>query len=355
MFWIGAIVAIATIIVVHEAGHMVVARLCKMRVDQFSIGFGPGILKWRRGGTTYQIAPLFFGGYVQIRGMNPAEDIDPGDPYLYPNRPVWQRFATIFAGPGTNYLFASVLAFGLYAAIGVPSGTAWYGVHEVQEGFDAHGKLESGDRLKAVDGDPVYLAKGGEAHTDLAELVAESEGQPLDLTILRDDREVTVVVEPTLDEALGEEAGGPRYRLGILLAEDSERVSVGVFGAAGRAAAYPVEQTKLIVSELVQIITREVEGEVVGPVGITEIIKDHFEAGLIYLIQLMMLLNVYIGLVNLLPLPALDGGRLAFLAYEMTTRRRPNPRVEATVHMIGILLLLILMVLVTYKDIANLF
>jgi regulator of sigma E protease len=355
MFWIGAIAAIATIIVVHEAGHLVVARLCKMRVDRFSIGFGPGLLKWRRGDTTYQIAPLFFGGYVQIRGMNPAEDVDPNDPHLYPHRPVWQRFATIFAGPGTNYLFASVLAFGLFAAIGVPSGNAWYGVHEVNEGFDAQGKLERGDRIIGVDGEPVYLAKGGEAHTNLADLVAESEGEPLSITVLRNGGEVTVQVEPRLDEAIGEDDGGPRYRLGIVLAEDAERVSVGVIGAAGRAVAYPVEQTKVIVSELYKIATREVQGEVVGPVGITEIIKDHFEAGLIYLIQLMMLLNVYIGLINLLPLPALDGGRLAFLAYEMTTRRRPNPRVEATVHMVGILLLLVLMVLVTYRDIANLF
>ena len=355
MFWLGAIVAIGTIIVVHEAGHMVVARLCKMRVDRFSIGFGPGLLKWRRGETTYQVAPLFFGGYVQIRGMNPAEDIDPNDPYLYPNRPVWQRFATIFAGPGTNYLFASVLAFGLFIAIGVPSGTAWYGVHEAQEGFDAYGKLERGDRIQAVDGQPIFLSKGGEAHTNLAELVARSEGEPLELSILRDGRELTVFVEPKLDEALGEDDGGPRYRLGILLAEEAERVSVGAVGAAGRAIAYPVEQTHIIVTELYRIATREVQGEVVGPVGITEIIKDHFEAGLIYLIQLMMLLNVYIGLINLLPLPALDGGRLAFLAYEMTTRRRPNPRVEATVHMVGILLLLVLMVLVTYRDIANLF
>jgi regulator of sigma E protease len=236
----------------------------------------------------------------------------------------------------------------------VPSGTAWYGVHEVHEGFDAHGKLEPGDRIEAVDGEAVYLAQGGEAHTDLAELVAASEGEPLDITVVRDGQQVQVLVEPKLDESIAEEDGGPRYRLGILLAEEAERARAGVVGAAGRAVAYPVEQTVVIVTELYRIATGEVKGEVVGPVGITEIIKDHFEAGLIYLIQLMMLLNVYIGLINLLPLPALDGGRLAFLAYEMTTRRRPNPRVEATVHMVGILLLLVLMVLVTYRDIANL-
>ncbi len=355
MFWLGAIAAIALIIVVHEAGHMVVARLCKMRVDRFSIGFGPGILKWRRDETTYQVAPLLFGGFVQIRGMNPGEDIDPRDPHLYPNRPVWQRFATIFAGPGTNYLFAAVLAFALYAAVGIPSGTAWYGVSEVDPAFDAHGTLEPGDRITHVDGDPVYIALEGEPHTDLVGLVDATGGEPLEVSVLRGGETLAFSIEPTLDDSLGEDEGGPRYRLGIRLAEDPERISVSVFGAAWQAAVYPVEQTKEISKELYRVATREVEGEVVGPVGITEIIRDHFEAGIIYLIQLMMLLNVYIGLINLLPLPALDGGRLAFLAYEMTTRRRPNPRVETMVHLVGILLLLILMVLVTYRDVANLF
>ena len=97
------ILALGFLIVVHEAGHYVVARWCGMRVDRFSIGFGPGILKrTAKSGTIFQLAPIPFGGFVEIRGMNIAEEVDPTDVEAYPNRPAWQRFLTIFAGPATN-------------------------------------------------------------------------------------------------------------------------------------------------------------------------------------------------------------------------------------------------------------
>src|SRR5262249_35417804 len=116
-----AIVALAVLIVVHEAGHMVVARLCGMRVDRFSIGFGPALIKFKRGETIYQISAIPFGGFVQIAGLNPNDDgILADDPRSSPNRPVYQRLLTIFAGPGTNYLFAAVMCAGVYLAIGEP-------------------------------------------------------------------------------------------------------------------------------------------------------------------------------------------------------------------------------------------
>jgi regulator of sigma E protease len=355
MIWLGAIVAIGLLIVVHEAGHYVVARLCKMRVDRFSIGFGPGLIRWGKKDTEFQLAPLPFGGYVQIRGMNPAEEVSPDDPYAYPNRPVLQRFATIFAGPGTNYLFAVVLAIGLYAIAGIPSGTSWYEVRSVEAGFDAQGKLVEGDRIVAVDGDPVYFTLDGERHTDLPKVVNDAGDNGLAITVLRDGERVTVNVTPKLDESLEATEGKARYRLGIGLSEDRERVGVGVGAVLGHAVAYPVHQTGLILSNLYGVITGRLEGQLAGPVGIATVAKQQLEAGWIYLIQLLMVLNVYLGLFNLLPLPALDGGRLAFLTYEMATRRRPNPKVEAMVHMVGIMALLVLMVLVTYNDIARLF
>src|SRR3954469_15508095 len=104
---VGAILALGFLIMVHEAGHLIVARWCGMKVERFSIGFGPGILRWKsKKGTIYQLAPIPFGGFVEITGMNLAEDVDPDDPLAYPNRPVWQRMATIFAGPFTNVLAA---------------------------------------------------------------------------------------------------------------------------------------------------------------------------------------------------------------------------------------------------------
>src|SRR5687767_1065361 len=144
---IGAILAIGLLIVVHEAGHYFVARWCKMRVDRFSIGFGPPLLKWRRGETDFTLGPIPFGGFVQIHGMTLVDDVAPDDQRSYPNRPAWQRFLTILAGPGTNYITAIVIGLILFAAAGVPSGTSWYAVDNVREGFDAQGKLEPGDRI----------------------------------------------------------------------------------------------------------------------------------------------------------------------------------------------------------------
>ncbi len=353
---IGAILAIGVLIVVHEAGHYVVARWCNMRVDRFSLGFGPALLKWRRGETDFTLGPIPFGGFVQINGMTIAEDVDLEDSRAYPNRPVWQRALTIFAGPATNYLFAIALAFGLYSCAGILP-TSWVIVDKVMagQGFDAEGKLQSGDRIISANGEPVYVMyRGAIPAKTLTQHVAEAGETPMRLTVERDGREMVVVVKPKLTPA-PDAAKKPVYRLGIELRESAEsRVDAGVPTAAGYALRYPIQQTKNIVISLYEVITRKQKGALVGVVGITQMVKRSFDIGWIKVMELLMLLNVYLGLFNLLPLPALDGGRLMFLGYEMVTRRRANPKVEATVHMVGIMALLVLMAVVTYKDIARL-
>jgi regulator of sigma E protease len=348
---IGAILAIGLLIVVHEAGHYFVARWCKMRVDRFSIGFGPPLLKWRRGDTDFTLGPIPFGGFVQIRGMTLAEDVPPDDESSYPNRPAWQRFLTILAGPGTNYLFAIAIAIVLFSSAGVDATTIWYAVRDVNEGWDAQGKLEKGDRILALDGQPLYALYRGKPGRDISELVDNMGGKPVRVRVLRQGREVDVVIQTRRDPELG------KYRLGfaIALQQQEERVDVGVGTAIAEAFYYPVEKTMFISAGLYQIVTGKQKPEFHGPVGITDMVKDSIKAGWIDVLELLMLLNVYLGLFNLLPLPALDGGRLVFLGYEMATRHRANPRVEATVHMVGIMCLLLLMVLVTYQDIARLF
>ncbi len=439
---IGAILAIGLLIVVHEAGHYFVARWCNMKVDRFSIGFGPPILSWRRGETDFTLGPVPFGGFVQINGMTGLDEVDPDDERQYPNRPVWQRFAAIFAGPGMNYLTAIVLAFILFLVAGIPSGTSWYKVTGFQKGAAAASQLKEGDRFLKVDGELLYSSYEGAPGASLYELVQASAGKAMSFTVLRDGEEVQASITPALsgttyfvvdalttpstdpkgllvgdritgvgktevyntlkgektkqlDEyvqasggkvmdisvvrdrkpvklaitpALVSAEGQPaKYSLGITqglheermlgLALDfhPERVHVGFFSSVGHAIAYPVRQTKLIGKGLYDIITGRQKGELAGPVGIATIAKKQFDMGWIEVFGFLMMLNVYLGLFNLLPLPALDGGRLVFLAYEMATRRRANPKIEATVHMVGIMALLVVMVLVTYKDIANLF
>ncbi len=350
MFVVLAILALGVLVVVHEAGHYFVARWSKMRVERFSIGFGPAILKWRSGDTQFQVAPVPFGGFVQITGMNPHEEFDEKDPLVYPNRPAILRFLVILAGPAMNYLLSIVVIFAFYLSAGVEQGVARVRVGTVAAGEPAAGKLEPGDRLMTVNGVQVWDSAGEKP--DFRAEVQKSEGKPLLITVERAGKPVDVSVTPKF-EAPAKEGEKGTYKVGIGL--DPERKQVGVGGAALYAVAYPVKMTERILDDLGRVITGEVKGELTGPVGIVDAMQDQFSHGWGRALQLIAMLNVMLGLFNLLPIPGLDGGRLAFLAYELTTRRRPNPKVEATVHMFGILLLFLVLIVVTFKDIKNLF
>jgi regulator of sigma E protease len=252
---------------------------------------------------------------------------------------VWQRFATIFAGPATNYLFAIVLAFAMFAGAGMQSDAPPLEVASTEEGYAAHGQLEVGDKFVAVEGKPL--------EGELGPMVKEIGDRDAQFTVLRDGQEVTVTLRPKFDQE--REA----WRLGVGLAYPG-RVDVGLGTAAVEAVKYPLEQTKAIMVGLYEWATGKQDGHVSSVVGIADELQKRFEVGWVEALSLLMILNVYLGLFNLFPLPALDGGRLVFLTYEMVTRRRANPKLEASVHMVGVLLLVVLLVVVTYGDCARL-
>jgi regulator of sigma E protease len=354
-----AILGLGLLIVVHEAGHFFMARWCGMKVERFSIGFGPAILKWRSKETQFQVSPILFGGYVQITGMNPHEEYDPDDARVYPNRPTWQRFLAILAGPAMNYVCAVVIILIVFATAGIESGTSWYRVGGTEAGKPAAAAdLKAGDRIIAVDGQTILLRVDGKVTSDLQDHVQKAKGErPTVLRVLRDGQEldvpVTAVWNP--DAPTGEKDVKGAYVLGIALQEHAERVDVGLGGAAYHAAKYPWVLSGRILEGLYLVATRKVDGELGGPVMITQAIYTQFKEGWITGLEMLALLNVYLGLFNLLPLPALDGGRLAFLGYELATRRRPNPRVEAAVHLVGFAVLFTILILVTFRDIKRLF
>ena len=347
LFILIGIAALGFLIVVHEGGHYFVARWCKMRIERFSIGFGPGLLKRtsKKTGTTFQLAPIPFGGFVEIRGMNIAEEVDPEDRHAYPNRPVWQRFLTIFAGPATNYLSAIVIAFGLYLCHGRDVAYG-YDVSEVMKGYDAYGKLESGDRIVALDHVPLH----GDSGPSLAERVGQSGGKPLALTVERGGQNREIVLQPQQDKDPG---GKPTWRIGVRYTAHYAVEGIGVSDAAWEALEYPVVQTRQIGKALYGIVFGSEKADMGGPVRMVEEFSKAFSAGTVYGIRLVMMLSVYLGLFNLLPIPALDGGRLVFLVYEMVTRRRANPEIETMVHMAGIMALGLVMLVVLYIDLRR--
>jgi regulator of sigma E protease len=363
VFYFEAVAALALLIVVHEGGHFWVARWCSMRIERFSIGFGPGILKHRSDatGTTFQLAPIPFGGFVEIQGMNLAEEVDPADRFAYPNRPVWQRFLTIFAGPATNYLAAIVVMFAVYTCHGMETDRAHVG--DVKPDYDAVGKLAVGDQVVAVDHDPV-----SGANQTLSEMVSARGGKAVLLTVERptgqldaDDNPIVKTFEVTVKPkqlfnddgtpALDKKTNQPVYLLGIVL--EYEVTPVSPTTAIGKAIAFPIDTTRLISNGLYDIITGEQPADPGGPVRIVSEFHKAFENSFVSGLKLMATLSVYLGLFNLFPLPALDGGRLVFLVYEMVTRRRANPKIEATVHMAGILVLGLVMILVLVRDCRN--
>lgn len=347
MYYFVGLFAVGFLIIVHEGGHYFVARWCKMHVEQFSIGFGPGLLKWKaRNGTTFQLAPILFGGFVHIRGMNIAEDVDPDDKYAYPNRPTWQRFATIFAGPATNYLSAIVVAMVLFTCHGLDV-PRWYGVDEVMEGFDARGKLEHGDRILEINHAPLIIGEGA----SLTERVKASKGAPITVTVERNGERRDVTITPKLDH----DGADSVWRIGVKPEPITLNVDIGVVEAGRRALSYPVDQTKAFIGGLYGIIFGNDKADPGGPIRMVKEFQKAFSFSWVRGIELLMALSVWLGLLNFLPVPALDGGRLVFLTYELVTRRRANPKIETMVHMAGIMALGVVMLLVLIVDIKKFF
>jgi len=340
-----AILALGLIIIVHEAGHMVVALWSGMRVERFSIGFGPVIARLKLRGIVFQIAAIPLGGFVQIAGMNPHEQLPADDPGSFENKSLFRRIATIFAGPGTNYLFAFVLCVVLFAVFGVPASPARVPavIDTVERGSPAEAAgLKPADRVVAVNGEPTEWSE------QVRGTVRASRGGPVKVRVARAERTFDVTIRPR------QHSDG--YRVGIAFATSREWRPLPIGEVLVKAAGYPIEISRLQLDGLWRLVRGEVStDEVGGPVMIVSQLKSSFDKDLRTALSWMILLNVVVGLMNLLPLPALDGGRLAFLAYNVVTRRRVNVRFEAAVHMVGFVLLFGLIIVITFRDVRRIF
>lgn len=332
-----AVLGIGFLMIVHEGGHYLAARLSGMRVEKFSIGIGPTIFKWKpeKSDTTFQVALVPFLAYVQIAGMNPFEETDRDDPALYPNKGVIARIATIAAGPFANYLAAVLMIFGLVTLAG-PSGVK---VEGAVPGSPAEGILAPGDVFLAVEGRAV------EHFGDVIEMTKDRAGVPTLYTMRRGEETLTFTITPREEDGRG--------LIGVQLAP-ARLPRLGIAEAAALSLRRPWELTVAQVKGLLETAQKADTSNLVGPVGIGKMMTSAFEYGVDYFVELLAFVSVALGLMNLLPLPALDGGRLMFLGYELVTQRRANERIETAVHYVGILVLLGLMVLVFYRDLINL-
>jgi regulator of sigma E protease len=347
-----AAVALCVVIILHESGHYLAAVWRGMKVDRFSVfGIGPPILKlgrWR--GTEFVISAIPFGAYVLIRGME-AEDEgtpkkaepDPDSPN-FRDKPLPSRALVIAGGPIANYITAIVLffvSFSVFGPKGPPEALVVRGFSE-NSPAEAAG-MQEGDELVSVGAttiDPELVA------ADVTPAAEPYRGQQMPVVVKRDGEFVNLVVDVPDDTE--------ERPLGVQQTTRSPRVDVGIGTAAVEAMSRPFVQSAMQLTALYMLATGQIKGNISGPVGIVEEFAIAAKAGLPDFIEMTALISTLLGLFNLLPLPALDGGRLTFLLYEAVARRRANPRIEELVHGYGMLALLALIAIVTFGDIQRL-
>jgi regulator of sigma E protease len=334
-----AILGLAVLMVVHEGGHYLAARRHGMRVTKFSIGFGPTLYRHRPKGspTTFQIAIVPFLAYVQIAGMNPYDDNDPKDPASYANASLWARMVTIAAGPLANYLFASVLMFfGFVLGGNLVVEEDTMRVHIGESGPAAQAGAKDGDRIVAVNGEAI-------ADWDqLKRIVGSHAGDKIDVEVERNGERLHLFPTPN---PTGDLKGK------ILVGPYSHVENVTIPEAAFLSLKEPPKVVYALVRGLVKIVAGKEKPELAGPVGIVRETANAAKEGVHTYLKLLGALSAYLGGFNLLPFPALDGGRLLFLAFEAAARRPADAKIEAKVHAIGLLMFLTLIAFVTYTEI----
>lgn len=333
------ILGLALLMIVHEGGHLLAARAFGMRVIKFSIGFGPALWRHQPKGseTVYQVALIPFLAYVQIAGMNPLEEVDPDDKGSYANASLIGRISAIFAGPLANYLFASVLFFAAFTIGGDQVPTTRLEV--VDKGAAAAAQMKTGDKVLTIEGVRI------EKWEQMRDIILKSPNKTLEVGIERNGKPLTVHVTP---QPKGDNGGG---QIGVLSMHETVPISLGE--AAVRSIVYPARVVQALVVGLARIITGKDQPQLAGPVGIVRETSRAAAASWTEYLQLLGLLSAYLGGFNLVPFPALDGGRLMFLGYEAVTRRRPNARIEAHIHAVGLLMLLALIAVVSVFDIRG--
>ena len=345
-----ALLLLGILITVHEFGHFAAARLCGIPVKEYSIGFGPKLLQWKskKHETLFSIRPIPLGGYCMFFGDT---DDDPDgtkmkdDPRNYNNAAVWKRMLSVFSGPLMNFVLAFVVAVALMGIYGVTAATPFVaGVVEGQPAAEAG--LLPGDTFVTVRGQDMANASTMDVSAAIGDI---SGGQTVDLTILRDGQEMAFAITPVYDETEG------RYMIGITIQQGYADLPGGmVIPAAWNLCK---EAATVILDSLGKLVTTG-EGleQTSGPVGVVQMVAEQTkQGGFEIFLYLSVIISINLGLMNLLPIPGLDGSRLVFMAIEAVRRKPVSQNVESMIHLAGYVLLLGLMVFFTFKDVLRIF
>lgn len=352
--FVSFIVVLGILIFVHELGHFLVAKLFKVKVLKFSLGFGPKLVSKTIGETEYLISAFPLGGYVKMLGESPDEIGDENEQERsFAARPVWNRFFIVLAGPVFNLLFSVFLFFLIFLVMGVPENRDTTLIGAVSAGSPAEqAGVQVDDRIVGIDGQPV------DSWRDVLTIVSTSEGKELTFTMLRDQQEMVIPITPRLDSVtnvFGEEVER-RHMVGIVKKELIEYQRVGPIKALQAGIWQTWMFIYLTFMGVVKIIQNVVPAsELGGPILIAQLAGEQARAGWLNLAHFMGLLSVNLGILNLLPIPVLDGGHLVFLTLEGIRRKPLNERAQILAQQVGIALLGTLMLFVFYNDIVRIF
>jgi regulator of sigma E protease len=337
--FVASIFVFGILIFFHELGHFAVAKFVGIKVHEFSLGFGPKLLTLPKGDTSYNLRILPLGGFVRMAGMDPNEKDEEDDGRGFNSKTVGQRIAVIFAGPLMNFLLAVLLFSTIFIFQGIPVATTV--ISEVIPDFPAaKSGIMAGDRILAVDGQPV------DSWEELSGTISQKPEQEIEVTVLRDGVEKSFRVFTARDE-------NNTGKLGIY---PEQGLSKGnLFQALALGADYTARITWMILDFVAKMILGQTPADVGGPVRVVSEIGKAAQVGFFFLLQLSAFLSINLGLFNLFPIPALDGSRILFLVWEKVRGRPVDPVKENFIHLIGFGLLLLLIVVITYNDILQVF
>lgn len=332
------------VIFFHEFGHFFTAKLCGIRVNEFAVGMGPKLIGFKRGETQYSLRLLPIGGYCAMEG----EDEDSDDKRAFGNKPVWKRMIVIVAGGIMNILLGFILMF----IILMQQDT--FATPEIA-GFANNSALQAvgiqeGDVISKVDGYAIYSDR------DLSFALALADPDSVDIEVKRGGEKVAfnnVQMQSTTNED-----GKKTVSLDFYVVGEKRTLGATIY----RSVTDTFSMARMVIESLKGIITGRFSlNDIAGPVGTAQVISEAASAGLeqgfgiavLNIVMMIVLITVNLGIVNLLPIPALDGGRLLFLLFELIFRKPVPAKYEGYVHTAGFVLLIGLMVVVTFNDIVR--
>lgn len=340
------VLVLGIIVLVHEFGHFIFAKMFGVHVYEFSIGMGPKIwgTKPKKDKTVYNIRAIPIGGFVQLAGEEVDDDEKiPDDKKLY-NKPVWQRFLIMFFGAGNNFILAFLIFFfiGLFTGSPIMEPIVW----QANENNPAYlAGIRVNDEIVSIDGNKVSTIDDVMVYLTLA-----ADGDEVSIVTLRDGNETEYKVTPVKET---DKDGNERYVFGIGTEAGKEYGFVN-------AIKYSFVKIGALIKQMFIVLGSLFTGalglnSMSGPVGIFSIVGETAKFGFVSLLNLVALLSVNVGFLNLVPFPAFDGGRLVFLVIEKIKGSPVSPKIENTIHSIGFILLMILILVITFNDIIRLF